>query len=427
MYKVPRFLSKHIPGFKIIDVKEHLKKGIIEVYLKKDEDNHQRQCSRCNHELKESHSKYPIKLKTMPIFNYECFLFLWREKRYCPNCKKVRAEKLDFIAEETPHLTKEYSWWLGRLCEITPVSRAAEFTKNDPMTLWRLDFERMRRMLQQYKIPKVKRISVDEVYGRSKKYHAKESRDKRFFTIISDLDTRRVIWVSDSRDKAALDEFYQIIGPEACAEIEVVAGDQHDPYKASTNENCPNAVFVWDRFHIMQTFETAINDDRAWYHTYMCKGKDNEELKRLTRGKFKGLFLKRSDRRTKEETRHIKDVMKDNEYFVYLELIKEGMFEVFNSTTAEEARDKFDELGKWIEQSEYFYSLNKWWNNLNQGWNTFKNYFKHRVSSSLSEGINNVIKTIKKKAYGYRNMGYFKLKIMQVCGYLNSRYVPMDF
>jgi transposase len=147
----------------------------------------------------------------------------------------------------------------------------------------------------------------------------------------------------------------------------------------------------------------------------------------LTRGKFKGLFLKKSDRRTKEEQRHIKDVLKENEHFVYLELIKEGMFEIFNSITAEEARDKFEQLGKYIEQSEYFYSLKKWWGNLDQGWNTFKNYFKHRVSSSLSEGINNVIKTIKKKAYGYRNMSYFKLKIMQVCGYLNSKYVPMDF
>jgi transposase len=229
--------------------------------------------------------------------------------------------------------------------------------------------------------------------------------------------------VSDSRDKSALDEFFKIIGPEACSEIEVVAGDQHDPYKASVNEHCKNAVFVWDRFHIMQTFEIAVNDDRAWLHQHMCK----DDLKRLTRGKFKGLFLKRSDRRTKVEERHIKEVLKENEHFVYLELIKEGMFEIFNSTTAEEARDKFDQLGSWIKDSQFFYSLNKWWDNLDQGWITFKNYFKHRVSSSLSEGINNIIKTIKKKAYGYRNMSYFKLKIMQVCGYLNSRYVPMDF
>jgi transposase len=423
MKRLPRFISKLIPNFEVTDVKEWISKGHIDIYFRKSSDHPKCTCSRCGTELKESHGKYPMKIQAMPIFNFKTYIHIWREKRFCPNCKKVRAEALDFISEETPHLTREYAWWLGRLCEISPVSRAAEFTDNDPMTKWRLDFARMKRQFQQYKIPDIKRISVDEVYARKRKYFAKESRDKRFFTIISDLDTRKVVWVSESRDKAALDEFFMIIGKDQCDQITVVAGDQHDPYKASVNEYCPNAVFVWDRFHIMQTFETAINDDRAWLSQHLCK----DEMKRLTRGKFKSLFLKKAERRNKEEQRHIKNVLKDNEHFMYLELIKEAMFEIFDSQNAEEARDKFNELGKWIEQSEFFYSLTKWWKNFDQGWNTFKNYFKHRVSSSLSEGINNVIKTVKKRAYGYRNMQYFKLKIMQVCGYLNSRYVPMDF
>jgi hypothetical protein len=37
--------------------------------------------------------------------------------------------------------------------------------------------------------------------------------------------------------------------------------------------------------------------------------------------------------------------------------------------------------------------------------------------------INNVVKNLKKTAFGYKNMFYFRLKIMGVCGYLNSRYL----
>jgi len=62
--------------------------------------------------------------------------------------------------------------------------------------------------------------------------------------------------------------------------------------------------------------------------------------------------------------------------------------------------------------------------NLEGGWETLKNYFTYRVSASLSEGHNNVIKMLKRRAFGYRNMEYFRLKIMQVCGYLNSRSIP---
>lgn len=419
---LPRVIKKHIPGFEIIDIKDHFKKGFIEIQLKKAEDHQACLCNRCNAELTVSHGKYPIRLKTLPIFNFVTYLCLWREKRFCPNCKKVRSEKMDFIADETPHLTKEYAWWMGKMCEFSPITRVADFTGNDPMSVYRLDFERMRRMFQHYKIPPFKRISVDEVYARKKSYYAKESRDKRFFTIVSDLDSRRVLWVSESRSKEALDEFYKIIGPERCEKIEVVAADQHDPYKASTTEYCPNATFIWDRFHIMQNFEVAINEDRKWLHEHIAR----DELKRLTRPKFANLFLKKADRRNKEEKRHIKDVMNENSSFVFLELIKEGMFQVYDSATADEARDKFDQLGEWINQDKFF-ELQKWWKNFDQGWNTFKNYFKFRVSSSLSEGINNVIKTIKKRAYGYRNMAYFKLKILQVCGFLNSKYIDMNF
>ncbi|MFK8137977.1 MAG: transposase, partial [Bdellovibrionales bacterium] len=54
------------------------------------------------------------------------------------------------------------------------------------------------------------------------------------------------------------------------------------------------------------------------------------------------------------------------------------------------------------------------------------NYFKFKVTTSLSEGVNRVIKGLKWQAYGYRDMEYFKLKIMQKAGYLNSKYHQND-
>lgn len=420
---IRRFYRKITPGFEVRDIKEWLKKGVIEIYLKHD-GSEPKVCSRCGHKLNDAKvGEHRLKLRTMDIHGIKTYFIFNRHKHQCPNCKKIRSEAVSFISEETPHVTEEYAWWLGRLCEITPIKNAADFTGNDPMSMWRFDFNRMKRMFQHYKIPKVKRICVDEVYARKKKKYAKESRDNRFFTVVCDLDTRRVVWVSESRSKEALDEFFKIIGSERCEDIEVVAADQFDGYKASVTENCPNATFVWDRFHIMQTFQKYLNDERMWLNEHMCKG----EMRRLTRGKFKQLFTKRSDRRTKIENRHINQVMKDNQYFIYLELIKEGLHQIFASSDATEARAKFEQMGEWIKQAKIFYELEKWWKNFNDGWNTFKNYFKYPVTSSLSEGINNVIKTVKKRAYGYRNMAYFKLKILQVCGFLNSKWVPMNF
>lgn len=42
------------------------------------------------------------------------------------------------------------------------------------------------------------------------------------------------------------------------------------------------------------------------------------------------------------------------------------------------------------------------------------NYFDFPISTAKVEGINNRIKVIKRKAYGYRDMDYFMLKIYNI-------------
>lgn len=49
------------------------------------------------------------------------------------------------------------------------------------------------------------------------------------------------------------------------------------------------------------------------------------------------------------------------------------------------------------------------------------NFFVRRITSAISEGINNKIKRLKRMAYGYRDVAYFLLKVHQHCGLLNPR------
>jgi len=305
------------------------------------------------------------------------------------------------------------------MCEFSPVSRAAEFSGVGKMSAWRVDFKRMQIMLKYYKIPKVTHISVDEVYAR-KKGKEGESRNKKFFTVITDLKTRRVIWVSESRDKEALDEFFQIIGEKACKKIKVVAMDQHEPYRSSVKQYCKKAKVVWDRFHLMQSFNEALNEVRK---DILERLDPKSPLRRLVQGKYRFIFLKKSKHRTKEEKLHIEEVVAMNFWLTRAELIKERLYNFFDERDKDLAWKIFDEIGDWIDQAGLV-PLKKWWSNLEANWDTLQNYFDYRVTTNLSEGINNVIKTLKRKAYGYRNMAYFRLKIRQICGYLNSKHIP---
>lgn len=416
---LPRFLRDGFEGFNVLDVKEWLCEGRVEVILEAKEDK-QRHCHRCGHELGAHRNKYRQKIQGMPIMGNKLEIVFWRMVGHCQRCKKARSESIAFISQETPHMTQDYAWWLGRICEIAAISRVAQLCELDETTLWRIDFERMKFLLQRYKIPKVRRISVDEVYARKKPLYEDEPRSSRFFTVVCDLDTHKVIWVSEGRSKEALDQFFTLLGKEACDNIEVAAMDQFDGYAASTKEHCKNATVVWDKFHLMKLFEEAVNETRKELHEQASRGSPQELL---SSGRYRYLFLKKDIRRTNEEKSHIAQVVRANEQFSKLEIIKERMLTFFDQPSEEQARAVFDQLGDWIWQAG-FKPLMKWHDIFEKGWNTAKNYFKFKTSSSLSEGINNVIKSLKRRAFGYRNMHYFRLKIMQVCGYLNSRFIP---
>lgn len=44
------------------------------------------------------------------------------------------------------------------------------------------------------------------------------------------------------------------------------------------------------------------------------------------------------------------------------------------------------------------------------------NFFAHRITNAVSEGLNSKIQTIKKRAYGFRNRDHFKTAIYFHCG-----------
>ena len=277
-----RFL--HIDGYEIRDQKFSAERGFLELEIVPTQ---QMICWRCESPLGACRSKHKIRVQDLPVMTYRNYIVFYRRKGHCDKCKKIRSEKVHFIAEETPHLTKQYIWWLGRLTEISTVKQAAELTELDKSTLFRIDMDRLKKMLQRYQIPDPLRISVDEVYAKRTKNEG-EDRDDKFMTVITDLDTKKVIWVEPSRKEEALNRFFAILGKERCYKIQVVALDQHRGYHKAVLKNCPNAVVVWDKFHIMQGFNEALNDSRKLLRNMLPK----KHRSKLLDGKWRFIFPK---------------------------------------------------------------------------------------------------------------------------------------
>lgn len=409
-------------GFDVVDLKEWRAKRHLEIVLEANE-SREHVCWSCKSPLGAQSGRYLVRAKHLRMMGWQVTVAFYREKRHCPTCRKIRSEHVEFICPASPHITTELAWWLNRLSEVTSVLAVSRLEAIEKECCYRVDKFILTRLLQGYKIPKVTHISVDEVYARGpRQLKDGETRDDLFLTIIVDINTHKVIWVSQSRAKAALDEFFQILGPKACEQIKVVATDQHEAYAASVREYCSGAVVVWDRFHIVQRFNEALNEDRKTeYENIDPESKHSEELGSLMRGRYKYLFLTKAANRSERDKRHLEDVARINSKIAKLELIKEHFHKMFDSTDPNQARIMLADVYQWAQDAGAW-NIFKWVREIRED-SRFWNYFEHRFSTGISEGINRAIKGLKWQAYGYKDMHYFALKILQKVGYLNSRYL----
>lgn len=415
-FYVPSCLS-NFQGFSVQDIKEWRNEERVEVHLTQDRD-HKRVCPHCGSELGSYHDQYRVVAKHLKMMGWQVEIVFFREKRFCGTCKKVRIQKIDWLCPKSPHVTMELSWWLNRLTEVTSVLSASKLEAVSKHTCYRVDKYILRRLLQGYKIPKITSISVDEVYARGPKQQKPgESRDDLFLTVIVDTRTRKVIWVSRSRRKEALDQFFILIGKEACGEIKVVATDQHEGYGQSIEEYCPSATHVWDRFHLVQSFNEALNEDRK---TELERAMPKGYTESLLKGKYRFLYLTRKVHRTKSQQRHIDEICRDNKKIAQMEIIKEHFHRIFECGDEGMARVMMSEIYQWSMDCGA-QKVFEWIKRMREQ-QRFYNYFKYKVTTSVSEGINRAIKGLKWQAYGYVDMEYFALKIMQKCGYLNSQF-----
>lgn len=412
------YIFRSFQGFQTKDIKEYRKDCRMEIVLESDKER-KRLCNRCGHELGAMHDRYWVKAKHLKAFNWSVEVCFFREKRHCSTCRKVRSEWIDWICPTSPHMTLELCWWINRLSEITTVLSVSKLESIDKMTCYTVDKYILQRLLQGYQIPSVTHISVDEVYARSPKQQKEnETRDDLFLTVIVDHRTRKVIWVSQSRRKEALDTFFAMIGPEACKQIQVVTCDQHRGYAESVKEHCPHADLVWDRFHLVESFNNALNEERKKeWDKYGDEELGDDDL---LSGKYRYIYLTKAKNRSELDQWHINEVMRKNEKIAKMEMIKEHFHQMFEQQDEVVAKEMLNHCYEWSYQTKTWSLVKYFWDLMER--KELWNYFKHRLTSGVSEGINRAIKGLKWQAYGYKDMAYFALKIMQKCGYLNSKY-----
>lgn len=313
-------------------------------------------------------------------------------------CGYEGIEEIEFC-EDYSRYTKRFEKKVVILCSVMCIKDAAKEMRIGWEAAKMID----KRNAQQYIVDLAtitpKRIGIDEVaYEKGHKY----------LTIVRDVDLNKVIWVGKSRTKETLDGFFQQLGMEKSWNIKQAVMDMWDPFIASVKANT-NAEIIFDRFHIAKKITEAVDKVRR---KEFAKA-DEEERKMMKQKRF--LILSRQKRLDDEKRETLQDLMNLNSNLYTAYLLKEQVLDIFDEPDEATAIKR---LHRWFENVanagvEQLQEVVKTIQNYIYG---VYNYFKHRLTNAQSEGFNNKINVIKRRAYGFRDLEYFKLKILQSCG-----------
>ena len=364
-------------------------------------------CSFCGAVHTSVHSKGQMRAEDLPLLGRRVFLYLEKRKCRCPD-GGIHVEYLTWLHGR---YTRRFAEQINRLTAITTNTEAGWFFGLDDEVVYRID----RAILQEQAdellapTPAPRAMSVDEVAW--KKGHS-------YVTNVVDIDQRAVIWNHDKHGKAVLDAFYESLTEKERAAIEVVACDGAKGFLSSSRHYAENALIVLDHFHVKSYLSAALEDVRKQELARAKKDKSQEELAGLLHCKQRFILLRNKPSRKK--TQVLKRLEQLNEPVYKAMLLKEQFATIYEFR---EKKDAQPALRAWIGDA------------LRSGLAPFKelalklfrkrhyvlNFFVQRITSAISEGINNKIKRLKRMAYGYRDVAYFLLKIHQHCGLLNPR------
>lgn len=369
-------------------------------------------CSNCGTEHKTGfHGWTAVIVEDLSICGYRVFLKVAKRRYQCQWDGHIYNEEVPWI-KKWGRITRRFGENVYHLTAITTNQEAGWYLGLDDERVYRIDREMLQEKAKEKlnPVPTGIHLSIDEVSYR--KYH-------RYLTNIIDTDIRKVIWNAKGRKSEVLSLYYKSIGSEACAKIDSVALDGARHYIRSTEQYAVNAMIVYDKFHVVQKLNGTIDAVRKW-ELREARARKDEELIELTNCKKRFLLFKKPSRLTDKQSSYLEALCKMNEPIYKAMLLKESFLQVYDCPDVEAAKQH---LRNWIKDalSSTLEPFKKLAESFTDKFQYLINWFHKKISSAISEGFNNKIKRLKRMAYGYKDIDYFRLKIHQHCGLLNPR------
>jgi len=385
------------PGYTVFQQEIDEKAKTLKLWVRRKRGNRHLICSGCGRRFVEPADTTEREVRDLPWGEFRTTVVIELYRVRCPDCG-LKIEKVDQLPSKAP-FSKRFEEAVGEACESASARRVAKRFGMAESTVRAIDLRYLERWNAQRKKPPLHQLGVDETFLGKK---------TKFITVVSNLETGEPLWFGSERKKTTLDEFFRSqLSASQRERIESACVDMWEPFTASIHEWAPNCCIVYDKFHIMQHANKAIDEVRR--AEFYRKG---GAMRSLVKGK-RWLLLTRWVHLNSDKRQQLNQLFSLNRKLMKAYLLKESLERLW-TYTYEGAMMRY--LKSWIRQLRWqrLPAFEKLAYLLIDHLDGILNHCRVKVRFGVVEAINGNIKTLLRRGRGYKNLRYLLLKAQRM-------------
>jgi len=350
-------------------------------------------CNQCGAPASRICSPQVRAVRNLDFASARVSLRLAYRKVFCPVCKGVVVERLEPV-DPWQRVTRRLARCIHELCKVMTLADVARHFGLDWKTVKRIDKAFLEEDYAQTDYSGLHILAIDEIALR---------KGHNYMTVVIDYETGRVVWMGEGRSKQTLLAFFDGMTDQQKEALEAVYMDMHKPYVQALAEAVPHVKIVFDLFHVVATYGRLV--DKVRRGEYRKASAQDKEV-------FKGaryLLLRKRVRRRKHHE-HLKALRELNETLSQVYVLRDMLARIWSYRHwlwASRAIRQGCALARAVGHPE----LERFARTLERHRERILNHRDYPIHNSRLDGINNKIKLIKRRAYGYHDERYFTLKV----------------
>lgn len=306
---------------------------------------------------------------------------IWRVD--CRACGQVRTEQVPW-ARPRARLTRDMEDLIAWLAQRTDKTSICRLLRVSWETVQGVVVRVVADHLDDARLDDVFNIGVDEISYK---------RGHQYLTVIANHDTGRVLHVAKGRNQAALQSFFDMLGPERCAKVKAISMDMATIWRDPCAKSIPQAALCFDPFHVIRWANLALDA------VYKANGRGTGDREwRRTR-----YAIRAGAERLDPEHHKLLRRLRRERYALWRAWdLKERLRTFYRTVDANDARAYLTSWCRAAERSRLkpFINLAR---QIRRHFDGIIAAVEHRLSNSRLEGINAKIRLINKRGFGHPN------------------------